>query len=181
MKPLKIIYNIFVTCLVAMALLLAISVLPITGNFKILTVLSGSMEPALHIGSVVAIKPAKEYQVGDIITFNQNSKTKIPTTHRIFDIKIQEGKPVYITKGDNNSVPDRTEILKNEIVGKALFSVPYLGYAIDFVKKPLGFMLIIIIPVVIIIYDEVNKIIAEVKKMREKKKFEIEKQEKQEE
>ncbi len=165
----KIIYNIFFVCIVIIALLLIMSVLPITGNFKILSVLSGSMEPAIHTGSVVAIKPASDYQIGDIITFGKISKTQTPTTHRIFDIKLQEGQPVYITKGDANNSPDMKEVRSSEIVGKMLFTVPYLGYAVDFVKKPFGFMLIIVMPAVLIIYDELRKIWSEIGKMKKKK------------
>jgi len=168
-KPFKIIYNILFACLVIIALLLIISVLPITGNFKILTVLSGSMEPAIHTGSIVAVKPAANYKIGDVITFGKISKTDIPTTHRIFDIKLQEGKPIYITKGDANNAPDTKEVLGSEVVGKVLFSVPYVGYAVDFAKKPFGFMLIIVIPAVIIIYDEIRKIWSEIRKMKKKK------------
>ena len=44
-------------------ILLAAAALPIAGNYKLLTVLSGSMEPAIHTGSVVAMMPAKVYKV----------------------------------------------------------------------------------------------------------------------
>jgi signal peptidase len=169
-KPFKIIYNFFVICLVIIALLLIISVLPITGNFKVLTVLSGSMEPAIHTGSIVVVKPATEYKIGDVITFGKISKIEIPTTHRIFDIKLQEGKPVYITKGDANNSPDMKEVLGSEVAGKVLFSVPYAGFAVDFAKKPFGFMIVIIVPALLIMYDEFKKIFVEIKKMRNKKK-----------
>ena len=171
----KIIYNIFIVCLAMIAILLVVSVLPITrlfggqaGNFKILTVLSGSMEPEIHTGSIVAIKSAMEYKIGDIITFGKISKTQTPTTHRIFEIKDNNGQKIYITKGDANNSPDMKEVLGSEVVGKVIFSVPYLGYAVDFAKKPFGFMLIIVIPAAAIIFDEVRKIKAEVVRLREK-------------
>ena len=167
-KPFKIIYNLLFACLAVIALLLIISVLPITGNFKILTVLSGSMEPKIHTGSIVAIKSAMEYKVGDIITFGKISKTQTPTTHRIFEIKENNGQKIFITKGDANNSPDMKEVLANEVKGKVLFSLPYIGYAVDFAKKPLGFMLIIIIPAAAIISDEIRKIKAEVVRLREK-------------
>jgi len=164
-KIFKIIYNVFFICLAVIALLLIISVLPITGNFKILTVLSGSMEPAIKMGSVVMVKPSAEYKINDIITFGKISKTQIPTTHRIADIKLQEGKPIYITKGDANNSPDTKEVLASEVKGKVLFSVPYVGYAVNAAKQPIGFLLIIIIPAAIIIFEEINKIKKEIKKL----------------
>lgn len=169
MKYLKIIYYIFFGAIALIAVLLIISVLPITGNFKVMAVLSGSMEPAIKTGSVIAIKPSDNYKIGDIITFGEMSKTKTPTTHRIYDMRVQEGKPVYITKGDANNAPDQKEILPEEIIGKVLFSVPYAGYAVDTAKKPWGFALIIIVPAAVIIIDEAKKIWREMKRLKDKK------------
>lgn len=168
-KPFKIIYYVFLAAVVSIALLLVVSIFPITGNFKVLVVQSGSMEPVIHTGSIVIVKPASEYKIGDIITFGPNTKTKAPTTHRIHEIKVQNGIPTYITKGDANNAPDTKEIRKSEIIGKVLFSVPYAGYAVAAAKKPLGFTFIIIIPAAIIIYDEIRKIWEEAKKLKDKK------------
>jgi len=169
MKIFQIIYYIFIAFIVAVALLLIVSILPITGNYKVMTVISGSMAPAIKMGSVVIVKPASDYKIGDVITFGPYSKTKAPTSHRIYDIKVVDGQPVYITKGDANNAPDAREIQKRDVLGKVLFSVPYVGFAVDFAKKPIGFVLIIGIPAVIIISDEVKKIIREVKKTKETK------------
>ena len=151
------------------ALLLVFSIFPITGNYKVLIVQSGSMAPAIKTGSVVIVKPVSDYKIGDVITFGQATKTKAPTSHRIYDIKVVDGQPVYITKGDANNAPDAKEISKSEIIGKVLFDVPYAGYAVDAAKKPLGFALIIVVPAAIIIFDEGKKIIGEIKKMRKNK------------
>ena len=166
MKIFKIIYAIFVAFIILIALLLIFSVLPITGNYKVMTVISGSMAPAIKMGSVVIVKPVDEYKIGDVITFGPYSRTKAPTTHRIYDIKVTGGEPIYITKGDVNNAPDTREITKKDVLGKVLFSVPYVGYAVDFAKKPVGFALIIIVPAAIIIGDEIKKIINEIKKKK---------------
>lgn len=168
-KVFKTIYYVFFGAIALVAVLLVVSVLPITGNYKVLTVLSGSMEPAIKMGSVVVVKPASDYKIGDVITFGPYSQTKPPTSHRIYDIKVVGGQPVYITKGDANNAPDQREISKRDILGKILFNVPYVGYAVDTAKKPFGFMLIIVVPAVIVVYDETRKIWSEIKKMRNKK------------
>ena len=167
MKILKIIYYVFLVFIVVIAILLIVSVFPITGNYKLMIVQSGSMEPAIKMGSVVIVKPAEDYKIGDVITFGPYSKTKAPTSHRVYDIKVVDGQPVYITKGDANNAPDSREIQKRDIIGKVLFSVPYMGYAVDFAKKPVGFALIIIIPAAIIIIDEIKNIYSEIKKKKE--------------
>lgn len=139
---------------------------------------SGSMEPAIHTGAIVAIKPEAEYKIGDIITFGQTTKTKAPITHRIHDIKTNAGVSIYITKGDANNAPDIKEIQKSEIIGKVLFSVPYAGYAVTTAKKPVGFMFIIIVPAAIIIYDEIRKIGKEIRNIKNKRKQKLAENEK---
>jgi signal peptidase len=169
MKILNLIYNIFIGLLVVVALLMIVSVFPIPGNYKIMIVQSGSMMPVIKTGSVVIVKPEGEYKTGDIITFGPYSKDKAPTTHRIYDTKIVNGAAAYITKGDANNAPDKREVKEKDIIGKVLFSIPFLGYAVDFAKKPLGFALIIIVPALVIIADEIKKIYQElrVKKLKD--------------
>ncbi len=169
MKKTTIFYNLAVVLLIALAALLFFSKLPIPGNYKALTVLSGSMEPAIKMGSVVIIVPAKDYKIGDIITFGEISAQKKPTTHRIYDIKIVDGESVYITKGDANNSPDGQDVMQGEIIGKVLFSIPYLGYALNFIKEPAGFSMIIIFPAVLIILGELQKIWREI--IQKKKKI----------
>jgi len=168
MKILNLIYYIFIAFIAAIAILLIVSVFPIPENYKIMVVQSGSMAPAIKMGSVVIVKPAEEYKIGDVITFGPYSKAKAPTTHRIYDMKVVNGQPVYITKGDANNAPDTREITKGDILGKVLFSVPFFGFVVDFAKKPLGFALIIIVPAVVIISDEIKNIFTEIKKKKEK-------------
>lgn len=150
--------------------MLIVSVFPITGNIKVLSVLSGSMESTIHTGSVIVIKPINDYKVGDIVTFGKNTKTDIPITHRILESRIQDGQMIYKTKGDANNSPDGREITKDEIIGKSLFSVPYFGYLVDFVKKPIGLMIAIFVPAIIIIYDQIQRIIKEAKQISLRKK-----------
>lgn len=164
----KLISLIGILIFLSFVILLAVAALPLAGNYKLLTVLSGSMEPAIHTGSVVVMAPAKDYKIGDVITFDDAGRNNIPTTHRINDIKIIGGSPVYITKGDANNTPDGREITQNEIDGKVLFSIPYLGYVFAFMKKPLGFALLIIIPALLIIGEEGKNIYRELEKNKKK-------------
>ena len=168
-KIFKSIYYTLIGFIILVVLLLIVSTLPITGNYKVMTVISGSMEPKIKMGSVVVVKPADDYKIGDVITFGTISKTKSPTTHRINDIRVIDGKPIYITKGDVNNAPDTRQVQKKDVIGKVLFDVPYVGYAVDFAKKPIGFALIIIIPAAVIIFDEARKIYNEIKKKKTKK------------
>ena len=77
---------------------------------------------------------------------------------------------MFTTKGDANEDNDTTEIKQNDVHGKVLFDVPFFGYIIDLARKPLGFAVLIILPAIIVIYDEGMKIFREIKKMRLKKR-----------
>lgn len=171
MKIFKIIYYVFFTFIGLIALVLVISIIPITGNIKFLVVKSGSMEPTIKTGSLVMVKPVSQYKVGDIINFGAWGKTKDPITHRIAEIKTNEGAVSYVTKGDANDSVDQREISANEIHGKVIMNLPYFGYAVDTAKKPLGFLIIIVVPALIIIIDEIRKIIYEAKKIRRQKEI----------
>ncbi|OGD68886.1 signal peptidase I [Candidatus Campbellbacteria bacterium RIFCSPLOWO2_01_FULL_34_15] len=142
------------------------SIFPITGNYELRVVQSGSMEPAIKTGSVAVIKPSDDYQVGDVITFGDVYKSETPITHRIVDIKVIEGDYYYITKGDANDDNDPKDVPKEDVIGKVLFSLPYAGYVVQEARKPFGFAILIIIPGVIIVYDESKKIWKEIKKTK---------------
>ncbi len=169
-KLFEILYYLLIAGIVGIALLLVVSTFPIQGNIQVKIVLSGSMEPAIPVGSVIVIKPAKSYAVGDVVTFGKDTKTDISTTHRIVDVRIEGEETFFKTKGDANDDPDMSELKKSAIAGKVLVAIPFLGYLIDFAKKPIGFVLLIVIPAVGVMADEIRKIWVEAKKIKMEKK-----------
>jgi len=171
-KAFKIFYRVFYGLVLVIILFLLFAMFPIKGNYQIKIVKSGSMEPAIHTGAIVVIKPAKAYKDGDIITFGKDTKKEIPTTHRIISSRVESGVILFTTKGDANEDKDTREIKQNEIIGRVFFDVPLLGYIIDVARKPVGFVVLIIIPALIVLYDEGTKIFIEIKKMRKKKEEE---------
>ena len=81
----------------------------------ILKVSSNSMVPTFKKGDLIFIKKQKEYNVGDIITYEViEQDTKYLVTHRIIE-KCENG---YITKGDANNTKDEETIYENVIKGK---------------------------------------------------------------
>ena len=142
------------------------NLIPIPGNYEVKIVQSGSMEPKIKTGSIVVIKPDDSYGVGDIITFGKDTRRDVPTTHRIVSDKVESGVFVYTTKGDANEDTDPHEVRKSEVIGKVVFSVPYVGYLLDFARKPIGFILLIVFPAGVVVFDEVMSIWREVKKKK---------------
>lgn len=152
--------------------LTAVSALNIPGNYKLLTIQSGSMEPAIKQGSIVIVKPAKEYQQGEMITFIDIDNPKYSLTHRIFEVRNDNGRITYVTKGDANETPDFGEVLPPQIFGKVFLTIPFVGYPISFAKTLPGLLILVIIPAAIIVYSELQNIRNEFKKIILKRKKE---------
>ncbi|MFA5962284.1 MAG: signal peptidase I [Parcubacteria group bacterium] len=159
--------------LVVLGALVVFSSVPFAGNYKAFIVMSGSMEPTIHTGSIVFVRPEKAYAVGDIVT-RRFADSDLTVTHRIFSQKEVDGQVIFDTKGDANDGEDNATVTSADIIGKEITAVPYVGYAVAYAKTEMGLLLIIVIPAVIVIYDELNKIRTEVALMRKKKKEEKE-------
>lgn len=146
---------------VAYSIIAGFSYLPLLSQTKIFAVMSGSMEPALPLGSLVIVMPADNYLTGDIISFSPDNNPRHIITHRIAAKLYPEGiyrPPVYLTAGDANQKFDQGQIKDGQIIGKLLIFFPYLGYLADFLKKPIGFILFVIIPATIIVWEEIKTI-----------------------
>lgn len=174
MKILKIILNSFywliIFSLVVIAASSAFSALKIPGGLKMLVVQSGSMEPSIKTGSVVLIKEQDTYSVGDIISFVEGGKDS--TTHRVTKTATINNKEVFSTKGDANQAGDREVIGIDNVLGKTVFTVPYLGYVVAFTKTQKGFIFLIVVPATIIVLSEIlnikKQILGLIKKKKEK-------------
>lgn len=171
-KLIKIPYYLLIAGVVSVGLLLLATLMPIPGNFRIKIVRSGSMEPYIRTGGIVLIRPASFYKVGDVVTFGPDTKTQIPTTHRIVEEKKEGTTKTFITKGDANDAVDPSLVYPKDIGGRVIFTLPFVGYILDFAKQPLGFILLVGLPAVLVILDELFKIWREIKKIRQKKNIE---------
>lgn len=136
---------------------------PLPGDVEVKIVQSGSMEPSVPVGSIVTVVPKGSYSVGDIITFGKDNKKTIPTTHRIIGIEREEGSIRYVTKGDANEEKDNALVRHSEIIGSVAFTVPRVGYVIDFARTKNGFMFMVVIPALLIMLDEIINIFSVVK------------------
>jgi signal peptidase len=117
-----------------LALAASITLVPAIAGGHALTVLSGSMEPALPVGSIAVDRPAsaKSLRVGDIVTYTPSGEADISgavITHRIVAIHQAGGEPMFTVKGDNNRFEDRNPVASSQIRGKLWYDVPYLGTA----------------------------------------------------
>lgn len=131
------------------------------GGVKLLTVQSGSMEPAIKVGAMVVVKSEKNYNVGDVVTYKEQNDATKTITHRIIK-KGYTGIDRYVTKGDANDAVDPSVVLSTQILGKVIFAVPYIGYPIAFARTPVGLIVLVIFPATIIVYEEVMNVKKEI-------------------
>lgn len=101
-------------------------------GYRTYTVLSGSMEPKFYPGDIVVVKHKDKIDIklNDIVTYKDSDGVVI--THRI----IEETPQGYITKGDNNNTEDADILTKDNIIGEVKFSIPKIGYIMNFLSKP---------------------------------------------
>lgn len=122
-----------VLCVIAAAILIA-ALACLLLRIKPAVVMSGSMEPAFHVGSVVLIAKGREAEVGDAIAFEIGGNY---ITHRI----IGEDEGGWITKGDNNKTEDPWRVEKDKVDGKVILSIPLLGYVFHFLTSKRGLII----------------------------------------
>ena len=140
--PIKKIWNVASTILVALVVLLALLLVGArVVGLQVFVVLSGSMEPTYHTGSLIYVKKVDPYtiQEGQPITFMMSETTV--ATHRVVGIVPDEEDPTVIrfrTKGDANDAEDGGLVHYKNVIGRPVFSIPYLGYVADYIQHPPG-------------------------------------------
>ncbi len=156
MKKLKKVWDIFTTLVVCAAVALAVLLVGArVAGLRVYTVLSGSMEPAYHVGSLIYVKQVQDYtqlQSGDVITFMMDADTV--ATHRIVGVVPDEDDPTvlrYRTKGDANSTEDGTLVHYMNIIGMPVITIPLLGYLASYIQSPPGTYVAIAVGAIILL------------------------------
>ena len=113
---------------------------PVPSFFGIstLVVATGSMSGTIEEGDLIIVKNSDEYKIGDIVTF-LGQGDDVPTTHRI--IRIDGDK--FFTKGDANNAEDPRAVLKEDMVGKVVGRVPYVGLFFSWLTEELGWLYLV--------------------------------------
>ena len=152
------IQGVFLVLLVAVVVLLA---LPRVSSYDVLMVSGGSMEPAIHLGSVVVVDRSDRVpQVGAVVTFHDPLGGIV--THRVVAV----GPSSFQTKGDANNSVDVTGRTPSEVIGTVLFSVPFVGYLLYLLEQPLVFLALLLGVGGALVVGELRTIVREIRKMR---------------
>ncbi len=175
-KIFKVFTVVILIILFSFSALLAVSLLPMSGNYQFLSVLSGSMEPQINTGSLIFIKSENSYAVGDVVT-RLGDKKKSTITHRIVSMEEEDGVTYFQTRGDANDAPDSKHVTQDMIFGKVVFDIPLMGYVINFVWTRNGLIIFIIIPALVIIFGEAWRVKKELQYIKKKKELDEKKKE----
>lgn len=136
-----------ISVLVLLAVLIGVSIysinasmlggnaLPMPFGFGMTVVLSGSMEPELSVDDLLIVTPSDTYEVGDVVVY-QTQRTAV--VHRIVSINGDK----IITRGDANNTDD-DPIAKENIKGKVIFAIPFIGLIVNLIKTPFGTILLL--------------------------------------
>lgn len=135
--------------------------------FGAYVIISNSMVPNINVYDAVVTARVKtdKLKVNDIITFiSKDIKTAgTPITHRIVGIVRENGDSGkilgYRTKGDHNNTEDFALIAPDEVLGKVMIRIPLIGYLQMVMTNPIGWILLVVIPCLLIIGSDVIKLV----------------------
>ena len=136
------VWNIVSSVLVVLMVVLALLLVGVrVVGLQVFAVLSGSMEPTYHTGSLIYVKEVDPYTIkeGQPITFMLDENTV--ATHRVVGIVQDEEDSSVIsfrTKGDANEAEDGGLVNYKNVIGTPVFSIPYLGYVANFIQHSPG-------------------------------------------
>ncbi|MEE3446738.1 MAG: signal peptidase I, partial [Prevotella sp.] len=87
----------------------------------------------------------KKLKAGDVITFMMDENTV--ATHRIYEVVPDKTDPSVIrfrTKGDANDAVDGGLVHYRNVIGTPVFTIPYLGYFLNYIQHPPGIYVAIV-------------------------------------
>lgn len=176
-KTIKTIWNTITTILVAIVVIIAVLLVGVrVAGIDVYTVLSGSMEPTYHVGSLIYVKEVDpfELEAGDVITYMLDEDTL--STHRIVEVVPDENDPTvvrFMTKGDANDAVDGTRVHYKNVVGTPIFTIPYMGYVANYIQNPPGTYIAIAMGAILLLLVFIPDLFddeEEVKKKKRRKK-----------
>lgn len=132
---------------------LALAALLFRGEgYRVVIVHGGSMGDAIPNGSLAVVqwRPASAIAAGDVIVISEDATATPPKIHRVIEVAEEDGSYVVLTQGDANQTPDPEPYVLPDRVLVSREHVPYLGWVAAAVASPLGWLLLVALPVTIV-------------------------------
>lgn len=132
--------------------------------YSIYTIVSPSMTPNINVYDIIIntrVDSPQDIKVGDVITFKSTSSFSygMTITHRVKEIRQENGEYEFITQGDNNPTPDTMPAKYYNVIGKARVKLPQFGRIQFFVASKFGWIVVVIVPALYIITKDLFKLI----------------------
>lgn len=124
--------------LLVVLVFLALAVGPHLLDYRPVTMLTGSMAPAIPAGSVVlsTFVPPEAVRVGDVVTLQAPTGEREVVTHRVTDVERSRDAVHVRTQGDGNPQADPwTAELQGEVL-RASATLPWVGYPLSRLQTP---------------------------------------------
>ena len=123
-------------------------VAPAAIGWRTLSVMSGSMSPAIETGDAVLTRPVApaSLRAGDVVTFRDPEGTDRLITHRVRWVRSFDGKVEVTTKGDANDTTERWQVAADGRVGRVVVRLPKAGYLLAPSASPVGRLALVAVP-----------------------------------
>lgn len=89
--------------------------------------------------------------VNDNIAYVVNGKIRI---NKVVSTEVIDGKVIYHTKSNNNYFSDKEEVSRNEVIGKVIGVIPFLGILLKILQSKITTVIIIIILIMKFLYNK---------------------------
>ena len=141
-------------------------------DYRMFTVISGSMEPKYVIGDVLISKKIdpSDVKVGDTISYlgKEGTFANKVVTHEVVDIeKDADGKYYFHTKGLANVIEDPI-VYEDQLYGKVIYKSVILSFIYKIISTNIGLFLFIVMPILYIIGSEILSVMLEKEERRRK-------------
>lgn len=143
-------------------------------GYKPFIVLSGSMEPSIMTGDMVFVKETDpdSLKVGDVIAYKSGSAV---VTHRIVEVKSENGETRYVTQGDANNAADQSLVKLADVEGIYQRRVAGAGNLAMFMQTTTGMILFVVCPLVLfVLWDVIRRQLESRKEVSRTKELEME-------
>jgi signal peptidase I len=136
------------------------SAAPLAIGDRSFTLRSGSMTPTMETGDVVVTEPISPLsaRVGDIVTFVDPEGTGKLFSHRVQSIRPAGEAVHFVTRGDANTSVERWSVPAGGSIGKVVYRVPKIGYALVWTGTPEGRIALIAIPALLLCWTALARI-----------------------
>lgn len=130
----------------------AAGALPITLGYHSYVMLTGSMAGTIDPGDVEvvqSISPA-DAKIGQIVAFRDPLRQDALVSHRVRAIQRTGGRIDFITQGDANTGREHWSVPVDGTIGRVVYRIPKLGYAVVWLATPIGKAATLIFPALLL-------------------------------